>query len=113
MWGHGCFPKVGYKKGRPQRCAAGRKKRGRLLLPLGALLTFEGVSVLIVSLSLLSSSLSAAWVIINADICSDYRANKVSVCVSVCGLIGDFDLGLSCHQQSRLRAERPAAFTCS
>ena len=86
MWGHGCFPKVGYKKGWSQRCAAGRKERGRFWLPLGALLTFEGVLVLIVSVShcvLFLVLLSIAGVIIRADICSDYRANKVFVCVFV------------------------------
>lgn len=53
------------------KVCGGKKKRGRFLLPLAALLTFVGVSLLIVSLLfLVLLSLSVAGVIIRADICS-------------------------------------------
>lgn len=89
MWGHGCFPKVGYKKGWPQRCAAGRKKRSRYLLPFDAPLTYEVVSVLIVSLFLLSSFLSSHPLLVSSLqlIFVWTTVQTWCMCVSVCGLI--------------------------
>lgn len=85
MWGQGCFPKVGYKKRWPQRCTAGRKKP---LLPLVALLTFVGFSLLFVSFLFLVSPLVLRDN--DSNVCLSCRANKALMC----GFLGGFDLGL-------------------
>lgn len=66
-------------------CSGQKEKRDVFLLPLGALLTFEVVSMRIVFLFLVFFLVLSpiAGIIIRAGICLDCKANKVLACVCV------------------------------
>lgn len=100
MWGHGCFPKVGYEASKV--CSQQKEKRGTFAsvrcLPLWASHCFFVLFLVLLSIAGVIVRAGFVWTL------GPIRNLYVCVCVFVCELCGDFDLGLS------LTAETAAGF---